>query len=120
VPLYGREFSDGVHRLCGFQDALGEFQDNVVSGRLALELQALAQQQGAAAAYTFVLGQIAAASRIGAEAARAHLDTAYEELGGAKALRALAEEARLRAEEVRRVLQIKVDGRSDADHGGAM
>jgi len=104
--LYDARFAEGVTRLEAFQDVLGLFQDGIVAGALVSELLDEALSRGASGPYLYVLGALAAASRLGAEAAGSSLAAAYEQLGKARGVRRLARQARERAGEVRRALAI--------------
>jgi triphosphatase len=103
-PLYGEEFAAGVEGLGVFQDALGQFQDQVVAGALARQLRDEALAAGSSSELLYVLGQLAAASLIGVERPELELASAWEHLGGAESVRSLARQAQRRAEEVARAI----------------
>ena len=104
APLYSPEYRAGVKRLCRFQDVLGLFNDNVVSGELARSLrqEALTGATEATGEYLYVLGLLDAASRLGAESARSEVRGALKRLGGPRAVEALAREAAAAASQQRK------------------
>jgi len=112
APLYEERFAEGLARLAEFQDVLGRYQDSVVLGRLALELREEADD--ASGGYLFVLGQLAAASRLRVEAKLPCLAEALERLGRPRTVRRLAREAKRRAAAVRRTLGPPSEGGIDA------
>jgi CHAD domain-containing protein len=114
-PLFGDGFASGVARFADFQDTLGRFQDEVVLGELASTLRDAVLRGGGSSEYLYVLGQLAAASRLGSETGERELSQAFEGLGGAKAVRSLAKEARQRAAAVRSV--VTAPGDASATHG---
>lgn len=107
-PLYGGEFDEQVQRLVAVQDALGRFQDRVVLGRLAEELrdEALARPGPGSPEYLYVLGLLTAAGRDGAHVVEGELERAHRALGGRRSVRALARQARRRADEVRAAMAV--------------
>lgn len=104
-PLYGPDFVELCARLSRLQDALGEQQDSVVSGRLARSLadEALRSGEGSAA-YLHVLGALSGASQVAASAAGERFEASFEAAGGAATIKQIRRAARGRAQTVRAAL----------------